>query len=479
LASWYAAVIHRQSLLLRRTNAARSRVAKRMSLAVVITWRAIVNRRSAVAALAERVASRGALCVLAAWCDVAAERRTHRSLLHRHLDKRDTLLVVAVLAGWQYRARSCAVARARSASLCVAKVERRIRADCLLGWAALCALLRQSRSLAGQLAAPRRRLSLSLALGHWRRATQLALEARAAVRRSVTARKVAKDWFLGWYSNAFELEIKQAMEALYGACDDRLDEVVGAADGCALGQLRESEPTALPVESLPREQVITAAPVAAWAPPSQAHIPHTQWANLRIPRSLAFDVSRSFSSDSSAPPSEAGEVEHRPIATLTPMATPIVSSVPRSVDSLRTPLIFAFDPEDVDGEAAASARASARVAASNAKPFASTNPMYGNPLYAGQGARESVSPMGLVLPSPHPGYQPASAARRRPLASCQNSVDARLRSGGSKPAKRATPVRSDLMRSLLGAAAGAPPSPCPLQPHGSADKENTPLKTMR
>lgn len=56
-----------------------------------------------------------------------------------------------------------------------------------------------------------------------------ALEARAAVRRSVTARKVAKDWFLGWYSNAFELEIKQAMEALYGACDDRLGKRRGSS----------------------------------------------------------------------------------------------------------------------------------------------------------------------------------------------------------------------------------------------------------
>jgi hypothetical protein len=99
-------------------------------------------------------------------------------------------------------------------------MERRVLSSSFRDWAALSAMLLQRRAVAGKLAELRQRLVLSRALFHWRRTTQQAVEARSAIRRNVNSRRVAKDWFLGWYSNAFEQEIQQAMEALYGACDD-------------------------------------------------------------------------------------------------------------------------------------------------------------------------------------------------------------------------------------------------------------------
>jgi hypothetical protein len=86
--------------------------------------------------------------------------------------------------------------------------------------------------------------------------------------------------------------------------------------------------------------------------------------------------------------------------------------------------------------------------------------------------------MALVMPSPHPGYQPTSALRpqRRALTNCENSVDSRVRSGGSKlrpptstrKSGRATPVHTNAMSNLM----TVPPSPMLASNSLFEDKEN-------
>lgn len=52
----------------------------------------------------------------------------------------------------------------------------------------------------------------------WRHSALDARQSLAKIRACVASKRVARDWFLGWYASAFEEEINTAVDMLYGAC---------------------------------------------------------------------------------------------------------------------------------------------------------------------------------------------------------------------------------------------------------------------
>lgn len=85
-------------------------------------WRHLAQLRSAALSLTKRAVARGAARALAAWSAEATAQRVHRALLRRHGARRDALLLVAALAGWQLCAQAAVARRARAARLVTAKV---------------------------------------------------------------------------------------------------------------------------------------------------------------------------------------------------------------------------------------------------------------------------------------------------------------------------------------------------------------------
>ena len=87
---------------------------------------------------------------------------------------------------------------------------------------------RQRARAAAELASRRRTSSLLTALAHWHRVVAGEARRRAAIKVCITAKRVTMHWFLQWYWEAYDDEIRSTLQTLMGTCDDTLHDLYTA-----------------------------------------------------------------------------------------------------------------------------------------------------------------------------------------------------------------------------------------------------------
>lgn len=87
---------------------------------------------------------------------------------------------------------------------------------------------RQRIRAAAELAIRRRTSQLLGALAHWHRVVAGEARRRAAIKVCITAKRVTMHWFLQWYWEAYDDEIRTTLQTLMGTCDDTLHDLYTA-----------------------------------------------------------------------------------------------------------------------------------------------------------------------------------------------------------------------------------------------------------
>jgi hypothetical protein len=87
---------------------------------------------------------------------------------------------------------------------------------------------RQRARAAAELASGRRTSQLLAALSHWHRVVAGEARRRAAIKVCITAKRVTMHWFLQWYWEAYDDEIRSTLQMLMGTCDDTLHDLYTA-----------------------------------------------------------------------------------------------------------------------------------------------------------------------------------------------------------------------------------------------------------